>query len=616
MLSWSEDFQQWDCVLIAPISGKYKVSINLNSEFSETRAEILLQNTTNFQGGDSRENTFHLDAGVPIKAFARVWIPSKTLFMSHSKLRVFVQVRSEFSSLHHNLACNLIGSGPVLATNFTVIPSFAQTSSISLNGTYSYVAGQQAEVLVLAHDQYGNEALFPDLSLRLKGQMKSGSFSGNLPVLQAPRCVYISHTAAGVYNIQVALVNNFGLFATYFSRDNFTAPIMAQRADVLDFSFDAGAVPGWSLHADMPFSVRWVGFVRPQLAQVYTLFAGVSGEDERIRVWIDSSLVIDMWHGLSGTEASGTVVFDTANNFYEILVEYKQERYSSAARLSWAVKEVKSIISSTNFGSAEASVGSPISLEFIASDPFYNQVTATGNSLTVATCCVPNVFTIHGRDQYGNNAVFSEKSIRVRIYPSKFAGHTLTSQKNSVFGELGQACMSGGIQHCPISFTCKSSGNHLLSIDTISYSAQGGAVWKNVQGTPFELNVLPGSPSDFVTNGNALSVMTAGVAAGFKIWSKDCGGSMTSLLVDSPFTLATSLNMRDWTIQPFQPAVVAEKTISISYSVTISGMFYLSVQYSEIHINHSPFLVYSFPSHVSSMTSGLELESSTISAGR
>eukprot|EP00961_Rhodomonas_salina_P004188 57542-Rhodomonas_salina.2 len=43
------------------------------------------------------------------------------------------------------------------------------------------------------------------------------------------------------------------------------------------------------------FSVRWAGFLRPSLAQTYTMFTVVSGSDERVKLWVDNQLLIDQW---------------------------------------------------------------------------------------------------------------------------------------------------------------------------------------------------------------------------------------------------------------------------------------------------------------------------------
>ena len=616
-LPWSDEFQQWDCIFLAEESGEYTVSIIINAEFSQTKSEVFLGNITIYQAGMMRESkSFHLDADVPTNATARVWLPSKALVLSNTTLQVRILVHSNLLRSNSLLSCNFFGDGRILMTNITVNPSTATRSSISYNGSSLLFAGQQAAIVVLAYDQFGNQALFSDMMLRLKGRMESQRGSDIVPALQSPGTVVLGLTIAGTYNIQMALVNSLGLFATYFALDNFTWPSAAQKSTVIDFSSSFGSLPSWSLQAGMPFSIRWAGYVRPEMARVYTFYAGISDADERIRVWIRSSLVVDMWSNLSGTEGSGTAVFDIANGYYDILVEYKQESASAAAaRLSWDVNGFKTSIASTNLGSAEPSMGSPLPLKYSPAIATYDQISAQGNSLTISTCCMPNTFAIRGRDRYGNVARFTDDSLRVRIIPSTFAGHALQSNQVAAVGELDQICRSEGIEYCQVHYKCKVSGYFLISIEIISFGALDGAEWKRVQGSPFQLSVLPGLPTEFIVNGNALSLMTAGVASQFRVWSRDCGGNTANLASDSPITLATSHDFKDWRQQIFASTVLGNGIMSISYSVTFSGRFFLSVRYFSLSIIDSPFVIQCLPALLSNASSEIEIESSTATAG-
>ena len=96
-----------------------------------------------------------------------------------------------------------------------------------------------------------------------------------------------------------------GLQATYFNDDAFTAQVSSVAVPTIDFSSSTGEVPAASLTAGTSYSIRWSGFVRPQYAQEYTFYAGVVSAEERVRLWVDNSLLVEQWTSLAGTEGSG-----------------------------------------------------------------------------------------------------------------------------------------------------------------------------------------------------------------------------------------------------------------------------------------------------------------------
>ena len=74
----------------------------------------------------------------------------------------------------------------------------------------------------------------------------------------------------------------------------------------------------------MSFGVRWSGFIRPSLAQRYTLHAAVVEVDERIKLWVDNRILINQWSSLKSTSLQSTIDFATIGGYYLVLMEYKQ----------------------------------------------------------------------------------------------------------------------------------------------------------------------------------------------------------------------------------------------------------------------------------------------------
>jgi len=76
------------------------------------------------------------------------------------------------------------------------------------------------------------------------------------------------------------------------------------------------------------FAVRWMGFVKPSRTDEYTFHVPLSiaaATSERVRLWVDNSLIIDQWTSMSASLAfpSGTIRFPTGDDYYSIMLDYK-----------------------------------------------------------------------------------------------------------------------------------------------------------------------------------------------------------------------------------------------------------------------------------------------------
>jgi hypothetical protein len=179
-------------------------------------------------------------------------------------------------------------------------------------------------------DRYGNEPS-SRLILRSLARLNASGTSardiaGNAGTIaySGEHVVKITPTRSGEYALHLRADISSGLSATYYATDRFFPEISSRIDRNLDFSLAAGAKPAVSLTTGSPYSVRWSGFVRPQYAQVYTFFAGVQTAVERMKLWVDNSLLVGQWTSISATENSGTLMIGTANGYYDVVMEYKQ----------------------------------------------------------------------------------------------------------------------------------------------------------------------------------------------------------------------------------------------------------------------------------------------------
>ena len=186
------------------------------------------------------------------------------------------------------------------------------------------------------------------------------------------------------------------------------------------------------------FSARWEGLVRPSVSGVYTFnmgrTAGVYG-GERLRLWIDNSLIIDQWTSLANFTGeslqgsavqmpplSGTAAL-TANTYHDIRIAWKEDlqdmgaaHENTSVRLFWKVPSClgsaanarncsnqSSAVPSAMLYSAVHLQNSPIQLNTSASRLCASLSSLHGTALTLATAGVAASFLMHTRDSFGNS---------------------------------------------------------------------------------------------------------------------------------------------------------------------------------------------------------------------
>jgi hypothetical protein len=107
--------------------------------------------------------------------------------------------------------------------------------------------------------------------------------------------------------------------------------MVGRRVDpTVDFDWGYGQ-PYPGVNVDR-FSVRWTGQVMPLFSETYT-FSTLT--DDGVRLWVSGQLLIDRWVDQQSTTHSGTIVL-TANQKYDIRLEYYEATEQAVARLSWS----------------------------------------------------------------------------------------------------------------------------------------------------------------------------------------------------------------------------------------------------------------------------------------
>jgi len=254
-------------------------------------------------------------------------------------------------------------------------------------------------------------------------------------------------TVKGDYQVHATLAQGSGLDATYYDDMELSVPVATRSEDGINFDVkDAQRGFGTDVPRDLgalalsdrqSFSVRWAGLLQifddenhqadTQTPHVFTFEAGIAETDERVKLWVDNSLIIDRWETydyLSGTTFSATIGL-TNPHYYDIKMEYKQYAGAAAqAVLRWqcsingAACQSKSVIPSGNLFKAREISGSPFPPHEVHAAPTCaDRSTVRGTPLSLATAGVMDTFTIQAHDEYDNERGMGGDTFVVRAVP-------------------------------------------------------------------------------------------------------------------------------------------------------------------------------------------------------
>lgn len=155
--------------------------------------------------------------------------------------------------------------------------------------------------------------LYPGPMSALGRGLKGFLFMGLLLSLTAcPKSTSPSATAKGT-----------GLLGEYFITSDFAGPEVAQIDSQIAFDWqDKAPVSGMQPQA---FSVRWSGFVVPEITQEYVFSAPASGD---VHLWLAGELVLSPLQGEAKVRLE-------AGKRYPIRVEFAKTRPRASVKLQW-----------------------------------------------------------------------------------------------------------------------------------------------------------------------------------------------------------------------------------------------------------------------------------------
>jgi hypothetical protein len=156
------------------------------------------------------------------------------------------------------------------------------------------------------------------------------AFNLDIPVTARFSNLTVYGKLAGESTIAYTPGTGTGLTGDYYNGRNFEEYLFSRIDPVIDFKFIYGD-PVDIRQGYEDYSIRWTGFLEPQVSGKHTLYFIV---DDGVRMWLDNKLVIDQWKD----QATVGLSFETEltkGEKYPIRIEYYDGKIGGNARLLW-----------------------------------------------------------------------------------------------------------------------------------------------------------------------------------------------------------------------------------------------------------------------------------------
>ena len=416
--------------------------------------------------------------------------------------------------------------------SFIVMPNVANGTRSTAAGAGLEVAtaGTAAQFTIQANDMYDNERgeggdvfsvrLYPPGSIEngADGRAVHGVVVDNT---DSSYSVEYTTYKSGFNTLYAALLVRGGVTATYYDNHDFTVPVKYAEGTTnlqkLQFSSATVSDNDNSVPTVDAFSVRFAGFVAPTKDSTYNFVwerGTLTAAADRVRLWVDNSLIIDQWTSLAGTDPSGNIELRAAY-YYDTKLDYKwvtgctSGSCSATAKLQWKPSGgTLADITSANLYRGYDVMDSPFNVDVkpagtcAAKSIAIGNTASAGHSLELSTAGLQSEFTITAKDLYGNLRLQGGDNFKVRL-----TGVDSTSGLVQDMSDTNPGTYR-------VVYTSTKSGTYDISV---VFGASG------INQSPFRMVTQPARRhlGKSVPTGSALTLATAGVQASVTITVKD-----------------------------------------------------------------------------------------------
>eukprot|EP00960_Hanusia_phi_P076630 768590-Hanusia_phi.AAC.1 len=220
--------------------------------------------------------------------------------------------------------------------------SIEMLGSVLFGDGMSYViANTQSVFHLLARDQFENT--FCDLSLHFQLSLTVDGIEEKeiqpLPVSGGRIDAFFSVISSGLQTLVLSQMIESSISSTFYNIETFD-PILTDNSSsqITEIVMEPTSTKLQVIGMLQPLIIRWSAFVRPSQADEYLIFLELPSEHDRIKLWIDSQLKVDMWNSLSNVEILVKHEFRTVNQYHDIQMLFRQDNYSNSNatfRFSW-----------------------------------------------------------------------------------------------------------------------------------------------------------------------------------------------------------------------------------------------------------------------------------------
>lgn len=420
-------------------------------------------------------------------------------------------------------SASAISGSPFSVTVSVGAPDASSCTVLPTPGT-TYTAGSTTTITITAIDASSNThaaggeeftVLYDSTALTVT-DAADGTYTFDL----AP-------TIAGTYTTEVYVTNVGGLVGTYYSDVDMTNLVATRTDTSIEFDWEYGEAIAATTPADY-FTVRWSGKIKVPYSETYTFYASISTHSG-VRLYIDSTAIIDEWTASSGsTEVFGSVSL-TANTYYDIQLDFLEE--TEAASITFSIESTsvsKQTVPSSYLYTYEHVSSSPYSTVVQPDAPQASTTTVADTppgspttDLTALSSSVPSsltvgvtyTFTVQARDVYGN----LDDGGNTGFYTADLEEVDTSATTNGLVAtDIGSGAFT-------IDLTPTLVGTNSL----LSFYLSG----TDIYGSPFTVQVLPGSvdANSCTSDLSTPATWTAGETQTFTITAKDAqSNSLTS----------------------------------------------------------------------------------------
>jgi hypothetical protein len=161
------------------------------------------------------------------------------------------------------------------------------------------------------------------------------SYSGDINLASGDHALRVEYYERGAYAVAKLSWERVGgaapgpgvWYGEYFNNTALSGgPVMTRSDSVIDFNWGWGS-PDYRVPGDH-FSARWTGTIWFDSSRTWTFYAR---SDDGVRMWVDSSLVIDAWYDHSPTTFSGARWLAAGD--HHIRVEYYERTHTAEIKV-------------------------------------------------------------------------------------------------------------------------------------------------------------------------------------------------------------------------------------------------------------------------------------------